>query len=116
MSLLAFLIAVLLSGSLVYCVLAVVAAIRYRAVRPPELREMPPISVLKPLAGVEEGLEDNLRTFFEQRYPEFEILFAVRSRLDPAALVVEKLQAHYPAIPSRLIITGEPPYANAKVY
>ena len=28
----------------------------------------------------------------------------------------EKLQAHYPAIPSRLIITGEPPYANAKVY
>jgi len=34
----AFFLAVLLSGSLVYCVLAVVAALRYRAVRPPALR------------------------------------------------------------------------------
>ena len=44
---------------------------------------MPPISVLKPLAGVDEGLEDNLRSFFEQEYPDFEILFAVRSRSRP---------------------------------
>lgn len=113
---LAFFLAALLSGSLVYCVLAVVAAVRYRAVRPPELRQTPPISVLKPLAGVEDGLEDNLRSFFEQRYPQFEILFAVRSPLDPAVEVVERLRAQHPAIPSRLIVTGEPPYANAKVY
>jgi ceramide glucosyltransferase len=96
--------------------LAVVAAVRYRAVRPPELRQAPAISVLKPLAGVEDGLEDNLRGFFEQRYPQFEILFAVRSPRDPAVKVVERLRAQYPAIPSRLIVTGEPPYANAKVY
>ena len=76
----------------------------------------PPISILKPLAGVDDGLEENLRTFFEQQYPEFEILFAVRSPDDPAIAVVERLRARYPAVPSRLMVTGEPPYPNAKVY
>jgi ceramide glucosyltransferase len=106
----------LVTGSLVFCVLTVIAAARYRSVRPPELRAPPPISVLKPLAGVDDGLEHNLRTFFEQQYPAFEILFAVRSPQDPAIKVVEGLRAQYPAVPSSLIIVGEPPYPNAKVF
>ncbi|MCU1232853.1 MAG: putative ceramide glucosyltransferase [Candidatus Solibacter sp.] len=75
-----------------------------------------PISVLKPLAGVDDGLEQNLRSFFEQKYWQFEILFAVRNADDPAIAVAERLRAQYPAVPSRMIVTGEPPYANAKVY
>ena len=106
----------LVSGALVYCVLTIVAAVRYHAVRPPELRVTAPVSILKPLAGVDDGLEENLRSFFEQDYPDFEIWFAVRSRSDPAIAVVDRLQAAYPRIPSQLIVTGEPPYANAKVY
>ena len=108
--------ALLVTGSLVYCILAIAAALRFRAVQPPELRSVPPISVLRPLAGVDQGLEQNLRSFFEQRYAAFEILFAVRNTKDPAVAVVEKLRAEYPAVPSRLIVTGEPPYPNAKVY
>jgi len=92
------------------------AAARYRAVRPLAAESAPSISVFKPLAGVDEGLEDNLRSFFEQRYEAFEILFAVRNGKDPAAALVEKLQARYPGVPSRLIVTGEPPYPNAKVF
>jgi len=99
-----------------YSVLTVVAAVRYRAVRPGEPVDWPPISVLKPLAGAEDGLEENLRTFFEQQYPAFEILFAVREEDDPAVAVVERLRARYPAVPARLIVTGEPPYPNAKVF
>jgi ceramide glucosyltransferase len=113
---LAFLLPALVTGAAVYCVLTIIAAIRYRAVRPPELRDPPPISVLKPLAGVDDGLEANLRTFFEQDYPSFEILFAVRSAKDPAIEVAERLRLQHPNVPSRLIITGEPPYPNAKVY
>ena len=108
--------ALLVTGSLVYCVLAVIGAIRFRMVRRPELASVPPISVLKPLAGVDDGLEDNLRSFFEQRYPAFEILFAVRSAKDPAIAVVDRLRSQYAAVPSRLVVTGEPPYPNAKVY
>jgi ceramide glucosyltransferase len=106
----------LVAGALVYQVLTVVAAVRYRGVRPSRLGVAPAISILKPLAGAEEGLEANLRSFFQQEYHAFEILFAVRSSADPAIEVVERLQSLYPHVPSRLIVTGEPPYANAKVY
>jgi ceramide glucosyltransferase len=75
-----------------------------------------PISILKPLSGLDHGLESNLRTFFEQQYPAFEILFAVRTPEDPAVEVVNKLRQEYPNIPTRLIVTGEPPYPNAKVF
>ena len=106
----------LVAGSLVYCVLTVIAAENYCSARAPESDVFPPISVLKPLAGVDLDLEKNLLTFFEQKYPRFELLFAVRSPEDPAIAVVERLRAVYPAIPSRLIVTGEPPYPNAKVF
>jgi ceramide glucosyltransferase len=107
---------VLLAGALVFSALTVIAALRFLAVRPPELRGAEPVSILKPLAGLDADLESNLRTFFEQDYPAFEILFAVREPDDPAIPVVEKLQREYSKIPSRLLITGEPPYPNAKVF
>lgn len=103
-------------GSVVYCILQVIAAWRYLRVRPARLRAAEPISILKPLAGLDLDLESNLRTFFEQGYPSFEILFAVRSESDPAVQIVSRLQNEYSKIPSRLVITGEPPYPNAKVF
>ncbi len=106
----------LLACALVYSLLSIVAALRYLSVKPPALRLPPPISILKPLAGLDLELESNLRTFFEQGYPDFEILFAVRSVADPAAAVVERLQQQYPRVSSRLLLTGEPRYSNAKVY
>jgi ceramide glucosyltransferase len=106
----------LVAGSLVYCVLTILAAARYRRIAPGRVSETPPISVLKPLAGVDDGLEENLRSFFEQRYPSFELIFAVRTATDRAIEVVERLRGEYRAVPSRLIVTGEPPYPNAKVY
>jgi ceramide glucosyltransferase len=104
-------------GAIVYSLLQILAALRYLAVRPPALINVAePISILKPLAGLDLDLESNLRTFFEQEYPSFEILFAVRSESDPAVEVVSRLQKEYANIPTRLIVTGEPPYPNAKVF
>ena len=107
---------ILLAGALVFSGLTVIAALRYLSVRPSELQSPEPVSILKPLSGLDLDLESNLRTFFEQEYPSFEILFAVREPDDPAVPVVEKLQREYPNVPSRLLITGEPPYPNAKVF
>lgn len=106
----------LVAGSLVFCALTVIATARYINVRPSKPAHLPPISILKPLSGVDLGLEDNLRTFFQQQYPAYEILFAVRSPEDPAIAVVERVRATFPSVPSRLIVTGEPPYPNAKVF
>jgi len=106
----------LTAGALVYCLLTIVAAQRYRSVVPPKLESSEPISILKPLAGLDDLLESNLRTFFRQDYPAFEILFAVRRPDDPAAAIVRKLQQEFPGVPTRLFVTGEPPYPNAKVF
>lgn len=106
----------ILSGALVYSLLSIVGALRYLTVRPPVLRWREPISILKPLAGLEDELESNLHTFFAQDYPAFEILFAVREASDPAVEVVEKLRQEYPHVSTQLIVTGEPPYPNAKVF
>lgn len=117
MFLVSCLLAALVAGSLVYCLLMLIAVRRYLAVPRPPLTAPMPISILKPLAGVDEGLEENLRSFFGQQYPAgFEILCAVRSEADPAAAIVRKVHAGFPAVPFELIITGEPPYPNAKVF
>jgi ceramide glucosyltransferase len=108
--------AAVILGSLVYCVLTIVAARSYLSVTRRKLWSFTPISILKPLAGADEGLEENLRSFFEQDYSDFEVLFAVRDAGDAAVEVVERLRAEYPQVPSRLLVTGEPPYPNAKVF
>lgn len=107
--------AAVLAGSWVFCVLTVVAVRKYLAVRP-AAQAGQPISVLKPLDGLDEGLEENLRSFFEQDYGEFELLFAAREASDPSLALVERLRGDYPGIPVRVFVTGEPPYPNAKVW
>ena len=84
MMVLSWIVAALLAGSLVYCILIVIAARRYLSVPQPQSQDSPPISVLKPMYGDEIGLEENLRSFFEQNYPEFEILFALHASDDSA--------------------------------
>ncbi len=105
----------ILAGSLVYCILVLVSVRSYLG-QPYGKGAGAAISILKPLAGADEGLEANLRSFFEQRYGEFEILGAVRNRDDAAVPIFERLQQAYPNVSSKLIVCGEPPYPSAKVF
>jgi len=76
----------------------------------------PPLSLLKPLHGAEPGLEEHLATFFEQDYPEYEVLFCARSAEDAGLETARRVAARYPQIPSRFLFTGgQPDYINAKV-
>ena len=107
----------MLLGCWTYCILAIAASVRHmRTAHQPAQGSPSAISILKPLSGLDEGLEANLRSFFEQDYPSFELLFAVRHEWDPAAALVSQLMAEYPAVHARLLQTGEPPYPHAKVY
>lgn len=106
----------LAAGSWVYCLLTVWAVIDWRRARPPESGTAGPVSVLKPLHGLDDGLEANLRSFFEQDYPSFELLFAARREDDAGLALARRLSREYPHVPTRFFVTGEPPYANAKVW
>ena len=75
----------------------------------------PPVSVMKPLCGVDPDLEANLETFFRQDYPSFELVFGVQGDSDPAIEVVQRLQARFPQIRSRLIIHNSKWGMNPKV-
>jgi ceramide glucosyltransferase len=106
----------LAAGAAAFSILSIFAALFFLRVGNPQPSRFEPISILKPLAGLDANLESNLRTCFEQDYPSFEILFAVREADDPAFAIVEKLRREYAHIPSSLLITGEPLYPNAKVF
>jgi ceramide glucosyltransferase len=58
--------------------------------------QLPPISILKPLKGVDPGMWESFCSHCEQDYPEFQIIFGVSDPDDPAIEVVERLQAKYP--------------------
>ena len=75
----------------------------------------PPLTLLKPLHGAEPGLEAHLATFFEQDYPEYEILFCARTAEDAGLETARRVAARYPRIPAKFLFTGgEPDYINAK--
>jgi ceramide glucosyltransferase len=75
----------------------------------------PAVSLLKPLDGTEPDLEAHLESFFDQDYPQFEILFCARSAADPGLEAARRVAARYPKIPTRFLSTGEDTYINAKV-
>jgi ceramide glucosyltransferase len=117
MVILATALAVLLTGSLIYCVMIVVATRRFLSATLPAAGNKPPISVLKPLCGHDDGLEENLRSFMVQDYPKYEVLFGIHRQDDPAVAVAEKIISEFSGrISARLIITGEPPIPNAKAF
>jgi len=74
-----------------------------------------PVSLLKPLHGAEPNLEAHLETFFQQDYPEFEILFCARSPRDPALAAARRVAERYPHISARFLSTGDDTWINAKV-
>jgi ceramide glucosyltransferase len=108
---------------LIYYLLAIVVALafsrRAKAQAPPRptppLTFEPPVSILKPLHGVDFASYENYASFCAQDYPEYEILFAVNGESDPAVAVVKRLIADYPQRHIILLIGAEYFGANQKV-
>lgn len=76
---------------------------------------LPAVSVLKPLHGDEPLLEEALRSFCEQDYPEFQIVFGVQRQDDTAVAIVRRLMAEYPEREITLIIDGATHGTNRKI-
>jgi ceramide glucosyltransferase len=78
--------------------------------------QLPFVSLLKPLHGLEPQLEENLESFFTQDYPQFEVLFAVDHEDDAAAAVARRAMERHPERASRIVVNGEPPWPNRPAY
>lgn len=103
--------------STVYSVMAMIAALRFsrRKHHSSHIAFMPPVSLLKPVHGAEAGLEKYLATFFEQDYPEYEILFCARQMNDAGLAIARRVAARYPHVPVQFLASGEPNMPNAKI-
>lgn len=58
--------------------------------------ELPPVTILRPVRGLDPGFEENLRSLFRQDYPNFEIVVGARDAGDPALAVARKVAAEFP--------------------
>lgn len=106
-----------LLSSTAFLVLLAAAFVRFkrRAVPGSCKGPWPSVSLLKPLHGLEPGLETNLESFFRQDYPSYEIIFGCRQENDPALEVVHAIRRRYPNVTVKLVFSGEPEHPNAKV-
>jgi len=81
----------------------------------PASRNLPPVSILKPLKGVDPKIYESFRSHCLQDYPEYEILFGVNDAADPAVACVRKLQQEFPERAIRLVVAPNILGANVKV-
>ncbi len=108
----------LVAGGTVFYGLSVLACRQWRRRPRPRAAAQPSISILKPLAGLDLGFEENVGSFFQLDYPNHELLLGVRNLDDPAAPVARRMVAQHPDRCARLVVAGEPPsletYPNGK--
>jgi ceramide glucosyltransferase len=87
------------------------------ASRPAGSTETPRVSVLKPLCGLDDGLEENLASFARLEEITYEVILSVADARDPALTVAKRVLRRFPASPFRIVVGGGTgiPLANPKV-
>jgi ceramide glucosyltransferase len=111
------LILLLAVAPLAYYIAATLAAFRFfrreRRKQPPDFR--PPISVLKPVHGIDFGSLENFSSFCRQNYEDYEILFCVNEMSDPAVPVIQQVMREFPQRRIRILSGAEQLGTNRKV-
>jgi len=109
-------------SSNVFLLLAILGAVKFhrdagrQRVAAKAVASLPSVSLLKPVHGLEARLKENLESFFQQDYPDYEILFAADSEDNGALAVVRGICARYPQIRTQLVVTGPPQWPNPPAY
>ncbi|MGC2741440.1 MAG: bacteriohopanetetrol glucosamine biosynthesis glycosyltransferase HpnI [Candidatus Acidiferrales bacterium] len=110
---------ILALASFAYYVVAIFAALRFFGAR--RMRDAvpsdftPPISILKPIYGLDRETYENYASFCLQDYPDYEILFCVSDDQDPAIPVIAELARNFPERSIQLIVGSEPLGVSDKV-
>ena len=73
------------------------------------------VSILRPVCGIDNFVEETLHSTFQLDYPHYEIVFCVADANDPVIPVVQKLMTAYPDIEARLLVGNSTVSANPKL-
>jgi ceramide glucosyltransferase len=98
-----------------YSVIACVAVRKPIRTPAPGQYFAPAVSVLKPLCGVEAETYACLKSFCDQQYPRFQIIFGVSEATDPVTEIVEQLRREYPQRNIELLVDRRMHGSNRKV-
>jgi ceramide glucosyltransferase len=82
-------------------------------VAPPAMA--PAVSLIRPVCGLDNYVEETLRSGFTLDYPRYELVFCVALRNDPVIPLVERLMAAHPHVPSRLLVGNDRISDNPKL-
>ena len=103
------------TASILYLLWAVFSVWLFERRRAADARHWEPVTILKPICGLDPGLYDNLRSFCEQDYPEYQVIFGVHNAGDPALPVVEQVIRDLPGRDLALVVDERAIGTNGKV-
>ncbi len=75
----------------------------------------PPVTIIKPVKGMDAESFENFASFCRQEYPCFQIVFAAASANDPALAVIRRIMEEYPGTDIDLVVDGRIYGPNYKV-
>lgn len=102
-------------ASIGYVLFAILRLLMFSRRRPAANAPTPPVTVMKPVCGMEPGLYENLLSFCEQDYPDYQVVFGVSDPDDPALAVIREVMRARPGKDLSVVIDDRLIGSNRKV-
>jgi ceramide glucosyltransferase len=104
-------------GSVFYLAASATAFLFFRAakVHTESTGRPPPVTILKPIYGLERNLERNLRSALSQDYPDYQLVMSVQRLNDPALPLLRRLERQYGPERATVVAVESEPVVNGKV-
>ncbi len=75
----------------------------------------PHVTLVKPVKNIDEGFDDNIRSFYTLDYPSYDIVFGIDERTDPCVERLQAIASEFSAIKTSIVATGAEKVGNPKI-